>query len=69
MDMEAVRRQLQDTMVVLDKVEDRTAAGLKEHARWIADAQRRTAEHNRALTKFDVTLKRLDALIRRANHQ
>jgi hypothetical protein len=72
MDMEAVIRQLQDTMVVISAAEQLTAAGLKEHAEWTADQPRRyrkhqqwVANHQRAMAKFDKTLKTLTDFLRR----
>jgi hypothetical protein len=72
--MEAVVRQLQDTMVVLAAVEERNKEGLKDHAEWLAGQQMRLKEHElrlkehekwkndheRAMAEFD---EKLNALI------
>src|SRR5436305_12095951 len=67
MDMEAVIRQLQDTMVVLAHVSERNAAGLKDHAEWLAGQQMRLKEHelwqekhNRSMEEHDRKMAEFD---------
>ena len=72
MDMEAVIRRLQDTMVVMAEVEQRTAAGLKEQTEWLAGQPRRRRQHEewlandrRAMAEFDRKMEALREFIRR----
>ena len=75
MDMEAVIRQLQDTMVVMAEIQRRQAAVLKDQAEWIAGQEMRTKEierqearHAQKMAEFDDKLNALipivDAMIR-----
>jgi len=53
MDMEAVIRQLQDTMVVLAAVEERNKEGLRDHAEWLAGQQMRLKDHEQRLKEHE----------------
>jgi len=77
MDMEAVIRQLQETMVVMAYVQERNSAGLKDHAEWLAGQQMRLkeheqwladhkqamAEHDRKMIEFDDKLNALIVIV------
>jgi hypothetical protein len=73
--MEAVIRELQDTMTVVANVQARQAAALKDMAEWLAGQDKRQLEHQRwlesherAMAEFDEKLNALipivDSLIR-----
>ncbi len=54
--MEAVIRQLQDTMVVLAAVEERNSAGLKDHTEWLEGQQMRLKDHERFIIEHERTM-------------
>jgi hypothetical protein len=60
MAMEAVIRELQDTMAVMAHVQARQAAALKDQAEWLEGQQARVKEHEQRLERHDRIMAEFD---------
>jgi hypothetical protein len=63
MAMEAVIRELQDTMAVMAHIQARQAAALKDQAEWLEGQQTRMKEQDRRVGEHDRQMERHDRLM------
>lgn len=63
--LEAARKEIEDTLVVMAHLEKNAAARVKEHAQFIAEQQALLDAHTRQLEEERVARKALDARVDR----
>jgi len=57
---EEINQRLENALMVTSRIQERQAAGLKDHREWLEDLTRVAAEHQRWMADHELTMQAID---------